>query len=97
MKLKPTDDNVILKRINDPSVTRGGILIPGNAKEPATKAKVVAVGPGRFHPEINKRRPIELKVGQKVIFTNYNGFDFEVLGKKYLVLPESEVTVIIEN
>lgn len=96
MKLKPLADRVVVKRIEEEEVKKGGIIIPDTAKEKPQKGEVVAVGPGRLDEKGN-RIPLEVKVGDKVIFSKYAGTEVKVGDEEYLVMREDDILCIIEG
>jgi len=96
MNVKPLSDRILVERIEQESKTAGGIIIPDNAKEKPKQAKVLAVGPGA-KDENGKRIPVDVNVGDIVLFTQWAGSEIKVDGKDYLVLKESDVIGIIEE
>ncbi len=95
MNLKPLSDRVVIKRIEQEEVKKGGIIIPDTAKEKPQKGEVVAVGPGKLDDN-GKRIPMELKVGDKVWFSKYAGTEIKVDTEEYLVMREDDVLCIVE-
>lgn len=94
MTLRPLGDKVILEVLESEEVTASGIVLPDSAKEKSQQAKVVAVGPGR---EVDgKTEPMELKVGETVLFAKYAGTEFVFEGSDYLVLGQREVLAVVE-
>ncbi len=96
MKVKPLADRVLVKRIEEEEVRKGGIIIPDTAKEKPQKGEVIAVGPGRVD-ENGKRVPMEVKVGDKVIFSKYAGSEVKIDGEEYLIMREDDILAIIEG
>ncbi len=96
MKVKPLADRVLVKRIEEEEVRKGGIIIPDTAKEKPQKGEVIAVGPGRVD-ENGKRIPMEVKVGDKVIFSKYAGSEVKIDGEEYLIMREDDILAIIEG
>ena len=96
MKLKPLADRILIKRIEEDNKTPGGIIIPDNAKEKPMHAKVIAVGPGKASPEGNIR-PLQVKVGDTVLFSKYSGTEISLDGDEHLILKEEDVLGIIES
>ena len=96
MNVKPLGDRILVERIEQESKTAGGIIIPDNAKEKPKQAKVLAVGPGA-KDENGKRLPMDVAVGDIVLFTQWAGNEIKVEGKDLLVLKESDVIGIIDN
>ncbi len=96
MKIKPLADRVVIKRIEEEEVKRGGIIIPDTAKEKPQKGEVVAVGPGRLDEKGN-RMPMEVKVGDKVLFSKYAGTEVKMGDEEYLVMREDDILCVIEE
>lgn len=96
MKLRPLADRVVIKRIEEEEVRKGGIIIPDTAKEKPQKGEVVAVGPGRLDEKGN-RIPLEVKVGDKVLFSKYAGTEVKVGDEEFLVMREDDILCIIES
>jgi len=96
MNIKPLGDRILVERIEQESKTAGGIIIPDNAKEKPKQAKVLAIGPGA-KDENGKRIPIDVAVGDIVLFTQWAGSEIKLDGKDYLVLKESDVIGVIED
>ena len=98
MNLKPLSDHLILEPLEEEKVTKSGIVLPDTAKEERpTQGKVVAVGPGKFDEDGEKRIPMSVKPGDVVLFKKYGPDEVEVDGKKYLVVAETDVLAIIEQ
>lgn len=95
MKFKPLNDRVLVKRIEAEETTKGGIIIPDNAKEKPMQAKVVAVGPGKTLDN-GKVCPLEVKVGQTVFFRKYAGSEVTMEGQDHLILREDEILAVLE-
>jgi chaperonin GroES len=96
MKIKPLGDRLVVERIEQDTKTAGGIIIPDSAKEKPKQAIVVAVGAGA-KDENGKRIPVDVAVGDIVLFTQWAGSEIKLDGKEYLVLKESDVIGIIED
>ncbi len=96
MNIKPLGDRIVVERIEQEEKTAGGIIIPDTAKEKPKQAKVVAVGAGA-KDENGKRIPVDVSVGDVVLFTQWAGSEIKLDGKEYLVLKESDVIGIIEG
>ena len=90
--IKPLADRVVVKPIEREETTKGGIVIPDTAKERPQEGEVVAVGPGKY--EDGKRVPMEVKVGDRVLFAKYGGTEIKIDGDEYLVLRESDILAI---
>ncbi|HEX6059145.1 MAG TPA: co-chaperone GroES [Gemmatimonadaceae bacterium] len=93
MKVQPLADRVVIKALEETEQMRGGLYIPDTAKEKPQQGEVVAVGPGRFEKE--QRVPMELKVGNKVLYGKYSGTEVTVDGEQYLILRESDVLAVL--
>ncbi len=96
MKIKPLGDRLVVERIEQDEKTLGGIIIPDTAKEKPKQGKVLAVGPGA-KDENGKRIPVDVSVGDIVLFTQWAGNEIKIDGKEYLVMKESDVIGIIEE
>jgi chaperonin GroES len=90
--IKPLADRVVVRPIEREETTKGGIVIPDTAKERPQEGEVVAVGPGKY--EDGKRVPMEVKVGDRVLFAKYGGTEIKIDGDEYLVLRESDILAI---
>jgi len=95
MKVKPLNDRVLLKRIESKEQKRGGIIIPDTAKEKPMEGKVIAVGSGRIEKD-GKRTPLEVKVGDKVLFGKYAGTEIKIDDVEHIIVREDEVLGIIK-
>ncbi|NTV41818.1 MAG: co-chaperone GroES [Syntrophobacteraceae bacterium] len=96
MELKPLNDRVVLKRIEEEQRTAGGIIIPDTAKEKPIQGEVMAVGSGKVM-EDGSRRPLDVKAGDRVLFGKYSGTEIKVEGEELLIMREDEILAIIEN
>lgn len=94
MNLKPLADRVVVKKLEAEEKTAGGIVLPDTAKEKPQQAEVLAVGPGKFDDKGN-RQPMELKVGDKVLFAKYSGTEVKIEGVEYLILAERDILAVI--
>lgn len=94
MNLKPLADRVIIKAIQAEEKTKSGIIMPDTAKEKPQEGEIIAVGPGRV--EKGDRIPMEVKVGDRVIYSKYAGTEVKYDGIEYLILRESDIQAIIE-
>jgi chaperonin GroES len=93
VKLAPLADRVVIKALEETETMRGGLYIPDTAKEKPQQGEVIAVGPGRF--EKDKRVPMDVKVGDKVLYGKYSGTEVTIEGEQYLILRESDVLAIV--
>ncbi len=94
MKIKPLSDRVIIKPSPSEEKTKGGIILPDTAKEKPVVGEVVAVGPGRKN-EDGALVPMEIKVGDKVLYGKYSGTEVTLDGQEYLIMRESDIFAII--
>lgn len=90
MKVRPLADRLLVKRIEEENKTAGGILIPDNAKEKPMEGEVVAVGSGKTLAD-GKTRPLEVKVGDRVLFSKYSGTEVKIGGEERLILREDDI------
>jgi chaperonin GroES len=93
LKVAPLADRVVVKPLEEAEQMRGGLYIPDTAKEKPQQGEVVAVGPGRF--EKDARVPMEVKVGNKVLYGKYSGTEVTIDGEAVLILRESDVLAIV--
>lgn len=93
MKLKPLADRVIIKPMPAEEKTKGGIIVPDTAKEKPVIGEIVAVGPGKRSDD-GKVIPMEVKVGNKVLYGKYSGTEVTVEGEEYLIMRESDIFAI---
>jgi len=96
MKIRPLQDRIIVKRIAEEEKTKGGIIIPDTAKEKPQEGKVVAVGKGKISDE-GKLIPLEVKVGDRVLFGKYSGSEIKLEGEEHLIIREEDVLGVIEG
>ena len=97
MKLKPLGNNVIVKGVDEDTITKSGIVLPDTAdKERPEKGEVVAVGPGKLL-DSGQRSPISVKVGDSVLFKKYSPDEIKVEGQEYLVLSETDIIAIFDK
>jgi len=92
-KFRPLHDRVVVRRIEAEEKTAGGIIIPDTAKEKPQQGEIIAVGPGRF--EKDKRVPMDVKVGDKVLYGKYSGTEVTIDNEQYLILRESDVLAVL--
>jgi chaperonin GroES len=96
MKLKPLNDRVVVKRIEEEEKTAGGIIIPDTAKEKPIQGAVLAVGSGKLM-EDGSRRPLDVKAGDRVLFGKYAGTDIKIEGEELLIMREDDILAVIES
>jgi len=92
-KIGPLVDRVVVRSLEETNQTRGGLFIPENAKEKPQQGEIVAVGPGRF--EEGNRVPMDVKVGDKVLYGKYSGTEVTIDNEQLLILRESDVLAVI--
>ncbi|MDY6796297.1 MAG: co-chaperone GroES [Actinomycetota bacterium] len=95
MKLKPLGDRVIVKPSEGEEKTASGLVIPDTAKEKPQEGEVIAVGPGRY--EDGKYVPMEVKVGDKIIYSKYGGTEVKIEGEEHLILSERDILAAMEK
>ena len=93
VKVSPLADRVVIKPLEETEQMRGGLYIPDTAKEKPQQGEIVAVGPGRF--EKDKRVPMDVKVGDRVLYGKYSGTEVTLDGEQLLILKESDVLAIV--
>ena len=93
--LKPLEDRIVVKPSDGQETTVSGIVIPDTAKEKPQEGKVLAVGPGRFDEDGDKRIPLDIKVGDVVIYSKYGGTEVSVQGEDLLILTSRDVLAIV--
>ncbi len=95
MSLRPLSDRILVERVAEDEKTKGGIIIPDTAKEKPAEGKIVASGNGRMG-EDGKLLPMDVKVGDRILFSKYGGTDVKIDGADYLILRQDDVLGIIE-
>ena len=96
MKVRPLNDRIIVKRLEEEGKTKGGIIIPDSTKEKPVEGKVIAVGDGRINKE-GKKIPMEIKKGDRVLFAKYGGTEIKMDGEEYMMMKEDDVLAVIED
>jgi len=96
MKLRPLHDRVVIRRVEEETKTAGGILLPGSAAEKPSQGEVIAAGNGTI-TENGTVRPLDVKVGDKVLFGQYSGSTVKVDGEELLIMKESEIFAVLES
>jgi chaperonin GroES len=94
-KIKPLQDRILVKRLEEKEAKKGSIIIPDTAKEKPQEGEVMAVGPGKV-TEDGKRQPMEVKVGDKILFGKYSGSEIKLGDEEYLIMREEDVLGIIK-
>jgi chaperonin GroES len=95
MKIRPLQDRIIVKRIDEEETTKGGIIIPDSAKEKPQEGKVIAVGKGKVQ-EDGKLQPLDVKKGNRVLFSKYAGTEVNIDGEEHLIIREDDVLGVME-
>ncbi len=95
MKIRPLHDRILVERVEEGEVKKGGIIIPDTAKEKPQEAKVIAVGNGKV-TEDGKKIPLDVKAGDRILFGKYSGSEVKIEDKEYLILREEDVLAILE-
>jgi chaperonin GroES len=96
MKIRPLQDRVIVKRVEEEEKTKGGIIIPDSAKEKPAEGKVIAVGKGKIG-EDGKLQPLDVKIGDRILFSKYAGTEVKVDGEENLIMREDDILGVIEK
>ena len=96
MKIRPLQDRIIVKRVQEEEKTKGGIIIPDSAKEKPAEGKVIAVGKGKIG-EDGKLQPLDVKVGDRILFSKYAGTEVKVDGEENLIMREDDILGVIEK
>jgi len=95
MKFRPLHDRVVVKRVEEEGKTKGGIIIPDTAKEKPMEAVVVAVGNGKIQDDGSLRK-LEVKAGDKILFSKYSGNEIKIDGTEHLILREDDILAVID-
>ena len=95
LKIRPLHDRLIVRRLDEEQKTKGGIIIPDSAKEKPQEGEVLAVGNGKILDD-GKKVPLDVKVGDKILFSKYSGNEIKIDGKEYLILREDDVQAVVE-
>ncbi|MBI2989422.1 MAG: co-chaperone GroES [Deltaproteobacteria bacterium] len=96
MKIRPLQDRVIVKRIEEEEKTKGGIIIPDTAKEKPQEGRIVAVGKGKVN-EDGKIIPLDVKVNDRILFGKYSGSEINIDGEEHLIMREEDILGVIEK
>ena len=95
MKIRPLQDRIIVRRIEEEETSKGGIIIPDSAKEKPQEGKVIAAGKGKIG-EDGKVQPLDVKKGDKVLFSKYAGTEVNIEGDEHLIIREDDVLGVVE-
>ncbi len=96
MKIKPLNDRVIVKRVEEEQKTAGGIIIPDTAKEKPQEGEIVAVGPGKRNDQ-GKRMCLEIKQGDRVLFSKYAGTEIKIDGEEHIFMREDDILGVLKQ
>ena len=97
MKLKPLGDRLIVRAIEEEETTASGLVLPDTAKEKPQKGKVIAVGDGKWDEDGEKRIPLDVAVGDVVLYSKYGGTEVKYSGEDYLILSARDVLAVVER
>ena len=95
MKIRPLHDRILVKRLEEATKTAGGLFIPDSAKEKPIRAEVIAVGSGK-RDKAGKAVPVEVKAGDKVLFSKYSGTEVKIDGEEHLIMREDDILAVLE-
>ena len=96
MNVRPLNDRVLVKRLEEETKTAGGLFIPDSAKEKPTRGKVIAVGSGRSNDD-GVRKPLDVKAGDHILFGKYAGTEIKVDGDELIIMREDDILAVIAN
>ena len=96
MKIRPLHDRIIVKRIEGEEKTKGGIIIPDTAKEKPQQGKIIAAGKGKLNDD-GKLTPLDVKVGDRILFGKYSGSEIKLDGEEHLIMREEDILGVIEG
>ncbi|MFC5380119.1 MULTISPECIES: co-chaperone GroES [Bacteria] len=97
VSIKPLEDRIVVQTLEAEQTTASGLVIPDTAKEKPQEGKVLAVGPGRFDEDGEKRIPLDVQVGDTVLYSKYGGTEVKYGGEEYLILSARDVLAVIEK
>ncbi len=95
MKIRPLNDRILVQRLEGEEKTAGGIIIPDSAKEKPAEGEIIAVGPGKLNDK-GERVTVDVKVGDRVLFSKYGGTDVKYDGEDYLIMREDDILGVVE-
>jgi chaperonin GroES len=96
MKVRPLNDRILVKRLEEEEMTKGGIIIPDSAKEKPAEGEVIAVGKGKINDK-GDRIKLDVKVGDRVLFSKYGGTDVKIDGVDHLIMREDDILAVVEK
>jgi chaperonin GroES len=94
LKFRPLQDRLLVKRLTEEEKTRGGIIIPDTAKEKPQQGEVIAIGNGKLL-DTGKIQPLDLKIGDKILFSKYSGSDVKIEGDEFIIMREDDVLGVV--
>ncbi|MDP3971937.1 MAG: co-chaperone GroES [Candidatus Nanopelagicales bacterium] len=97
VSIKPLEDRILVQPLDAEQTTASGLVIPDTAKEKPQEGKVLAVGPGRFDDDGDKRIPLDIAVGDVVVYSKYGGTEIKYHGEEYLILSARDVLAIVDK
>ena len=97
VSIKPLEDRIVVKPLDAEQTTASGLVIPDTAKEKPQEGEVLAVGPGRFDDEGEKRIPLDVKVGDTVLYSKYGGTEVKYSGEEFLILSARDVLAVVDK
>ena len=95
MKVRPLHDRILVERLEEKEVKKGGIIIPDTAKEKPQEGKVIAVGTGKVNDD-GKKVPLDVKAGDKILFGKYSGSEVKIDDKEFLIMREEDILAILD-
>ncbi|HSJ20600.1 MAG TPA: co-chaperone GroES [Nocardioidaceae bacterium] len=95
VNIKPLEDRIVVKPLDAEQTTASGLVIPDTAKEKPQEGEVIAVGPGRFNDDGDERIPMDINVGDKVIYSKYGGTEVKFSGEEFLILSARDVLAVV--
>ena len=96
MKIRPLNDRILVKRLEEEAKTAGGIIIPDSAKEKPAEGEIIAVGPGKLNDK-GERTAMDVNPGDVVLFSKYGGTDVKIEGEDYLIMREDDILGVVEK
>ena len=96
MKIRPLNDRILVKRLEEEEKTAGGIIIPDSAKEKPAEGEIIAIGPGKLNDK-GERVAMDVKAGDRVLFSKYGGTDVRIDGEDYLIMREDDILGVVEK
>jgi len=96
VKIRPLHDRILVERVEEKEQVRGGIIIPDTAKEKPQQGKVIAVGKGKVNDD-GKLTPLDVKVGDKILFGKYSGSEIKIDGEEHLIMREEDILGVVEG